>query len=233
MTDTSLLHRLQSIDSGVDVKQARLDEINALLGENQEVQAAIERLETAEKSLQAAQAQVSDLELEIASLDEKTQTATDRLYSGSVTNPKELQDMEQELEALGRRREALEDQLLEAMATLEDVQEQAEIAGGNLKDVESKWADNQGDLVGEKKELEAALEDLSSKRESVLAEVDNGTLETYESLRSQRRGLAVATVKDGVCTACGVAPTSSVLQKARHGDSNARCPTCGRILYVG
>lgn len=233
MTDTSLLHRLQSIDSGVDVKQARLDEINALLGENQEVQAAIERLETAEKSLQAAQAQVNDLELEIASLDEKTQTATDRLYSGSVTNPKELQDMEQELEALGRRREALEDQLLEAMATLEDVQEQAEIAGGNLKDVESKWADNQGDLVGEKKELEAALEDLSSKRESVLAEVDNGTLETYESLRSQRRGLAVATVKDGVCTACGVAPTSSVLQKARHGDSNARCPTCGRILYVG
>ena len=54
MTHTSVLHRLQSVDSQVDAKSARLEEINALLGENEEIRAARGRLSAAEEQLRAA-----------------------------------------------------------------------------------------------------------------------------------------------------------------------------------
>jgi predicted nucleic acid-binding Zn-ribbon protein len=231
VTHTSVLYQLQGVDSETDAKRARLDEVNALLGENQEVRDARDQLGAAEEQVQAAQARTRDVELEIATLDSKTKATTDRLYSGTVKNHKELQDMEQELEALGRRRAVLEDSLLEEMVELEESQSATEQAQLNLKAAEDKWTASQGDLADEKQSLEARLAELEIEREGILVQVDADSLAAYETLRTQRGGVAVAMVRDGVCMACGVEPTSSVAQKARHGELDARCPTCGRILY--
>jgi predicted nucleic acid-binding Zn-ribbon protein len=227
-----MLHRLQSIDSQADARRARLDEINALLGANEEVRAARERLDAVEEQLRAAQAHTTDLELEIASGDAKAKATTERLYGGATKNVRVMEDMEQELAALGRRREELEDDLLEAMVALDERQAQTDQARAELKAIEDKWAASQGDLAGEKQELEARLSELQAEREALLPQIDANSLSAYEKLRARLRGVAVATVEDGVCTACGVAPTSSVVQKARHGELDARCPTCGRILYA-
>ena len=116
---------------------------------------------------------------------------------------------------------------------MDQAQEGVAAARDDLKAVEDGWAASQGDLAGEKHDLEERLGVLESEREEIVAGVDPDTLRAYEALRAQKGGLAVATIKDGVCTACGVAPTSSVLQKARHGELDARCPTCGRILFAG
>lgn len=233
MTHTSVLHRLQDIDSDSDARRARLDDINAVLGQNEEVRAARERLETAETTLRVAQADVNQLELEIGSLEDKANATSDRLYSGTVTNPKELQDLELELESLGKRRDGLEESLLEAMVAVDDGDSKAESARAELAATEEAWASDQGDLTAEKRDLEARLGELNASREELLAQIDGPSLEAYEKLRAKLGGVAVATIEGGVCAACGVQPASSVAQKARHGDVAARCPNCQRILYDG
>ena len=60
---------------------------------------------------QEVEARLRDMELEIAAAVEKRQTAEQRLYSGEVQNPKELQDMQMEVEALARRKSVLDDEL--------------------------------------------------------------------------------------------------------------------------
>ena len=232
MTQTSPLYRLQSIDSEVAVKRSRLDEINVLLGENQEVRAARERLSAAEEQVRAARAHIADLELGIAGLDDKAKATEKRLYGGTVGNPKELQDMDQELASLRGRRETLEETLLEAMLALEEGQSQEAQARSELEVIEARWAASQGDLAKEKQTFEARLLDLEADRQRMLAKADANMLAVYEHLRARLGGLAVATIKDGVCTACGVAPTSMIAQKARRGQLDALCPTCGRILYT-
>lgn len=230
MTDTSVLYRLQQLDSEADVRRARLDEISALLGENEAVQAAHKRLERTEERTRTAQARTNELELEIASLEDKAKATSDRLYSGTVKNPKEMQDMEQELQSLARRRGEIEDLLLEAMMILEENQDQRAQARAELEATEDRWAANQGDLAKEKQALEADLHELDVERERVAGQADADALAAYERLRARLGGVAVAPLQNEVCSACGVAPTSSVLQKAHHNQLDARCPTCGRIL---
>jgi predicted nucleic acid-binding Zn-ribbon protein len=232
VADTSVLYRLQQIDSKSDGKRARLDEINALLGENEGVQAARQRLEQTEERTRTAQARTTELELNIASLQDKAKATSDRLYSGVVKNPKEMQDMEHELQSLARRQGELEDLLLEAMMTLEESQSQRGRARAELQSTEEEWAANQGDLAAEKQALEADLRELEAQREGVAGQADANALAAYESLRARLGGLAVARLQNEVCGACGVVPTSTVIQKARHNQLDARCPTCGRILIA-
>jgi predicted nucleic acid-binding Zn-ribbon protein len=232
VTDTFVLYRLQQIDSKADTKRARLDEISVLLGENEEVRAAHKLLEQTEEQTRTAQARTNELELEIASLEDKAKATSDRLYGGTVKNPKELQDMEQEIQSLARRQGEIEDLLLEAMMTLEESQNQGAQARADLEATEEKWAANQGDLATEKQALEAALQELEAEREGVAGQADADALAAYERLRARLGGLAVAPLQNEVCTACGVVPTSSVIQKARHNQLDARCPTCGRILVA-
>ncbi|MEZ4515948.1 MAG: hypothetical protein R3C44_03590 [Chloroflexota bacterium] len=47
--------------------------------------------------------------------DKARRQSEQRLYSGDVKNPKELTDLQHEIESLGRRRDTLETDVLEAL----------------------------------------------------------------------------------------------------------------------
>lgn len=228
----SQLYVLQQFDSETAAKRLRLDAINEELGHNEHVQAAREVLDKASETQRARQAQVTDLELDIASLADKIKTAENRAYSGTVTNPRELEDLQAEIASLRRRREDLEGQLLEAMYTLEDNQAAVEEATRLLAEAEEQWASGQSDLLDEKRALEQRLESLETERAAAVERVDAPALRVYDDLRAQLGGVAVAAIEGGVCGACGVEPTSSVRQKASHGALDAYCQMCGRILVV-
>jgi predicted nucleic acid-binding Zn-ribbon protein len=118
------------------------------------------------------------------------------------------------------------------MMTLEESQSQRGRARAELEATEEEWAANQGDLAAEKQALEADLRELEAQREGVAGQAGANALAAYESLRARLGGLAVARLQNEVCGACGVVPTSTVIQKARHNQLDARCPTCGRILIA-
>ncbi|MCZ7542808.1 MAG: hypothetical protein M5R40_04390 [Anaerolineae bacterium] len=120
MGKANALYELQSLDLEIGAKKARLSDVNGALGDERPVQKAQAQLAKIEADLRPLQTRHTDLELEIKTLETKARTAEDRLYSGAVTNPKELQDMQSEVASLKRRRAALEDQLLEVMIQVEE-----------------------------------------------------------------------------------------------------------------
>jgi predicted nucleic acid-binding Zn-ribbon protein len=80
--------------------------------------------------------------------------------------------------------------------------------------------------------LNKDLEKFSSERNAVMQDIASQTVSIYDQLRKQRRGLAVTTVSDGSCAACGTTLTQSLQQNARSASQLFYCPTCGRILYA-
>jgi predicted nucleic acid-binding Zn-ribbon protein len=42
----------------------------------------------------------------------------------------------------------------------------------------------------------------------------------------------VGVLRDGICSACGVAPSATRVSGARSEDTLVRCGNCERILYV-
>jgi len=123
------LLQLQRVDSTIDRLQARL----AHLPE----QAALEALEARADELdsqiaerQAVFDEVSTrqrrLDFEVDTLVQKIKAESGRLYSGVVSNAKELQDISREVEALKRRKSVLEDNDLEVMEERDGVEKELE-----------------------------------------------------------------------------------------------------------
>jgi len=65
------------------------------------------------------------------------------------------------------------------------------------------------------------------------ADVSEGDMPLYGSLRKSGSGLAVAEMLDGTCGACGLTLAASARQEVRTGPGLIRCMQCGRILYAG
>ena len=231
ISQATLLYRLQTLDLATGHLQSRLDEIEKILGANEKVIVAQETLAAAEKALAPWQASSLNLDLEIKGVVQKLQTTEQQLYSGRVSNPKELQEMESEIASLKRRQSQLEDALLEAMVNVENGQSAVATAKQNVEAVQAEWAASQTDLIAEKKRLEADRDKMRKERAEAIVGVEAANLAKYETLRVKKRGQAVALLDGDHCKACGVEQTSMIGQQVRQeGAKLVICGSCGRIL---
>ncbi len=172
------------------------------------------------------------LEDEIATLTEKATQHDKALYSGSVTNPRELQAMQDEIAALKRRISQLEDQELEIMERIEPIDAAlAESATQRtaLDDDAARW---RAELAETEVAIEAELGEVSSERIAVVAEIDPDLLTTYERLRPQTGGIAVARLVGGSCGGChlGLSAVEVDRLKKLPPEEAAHCEECGRLL---
>jgi predicted nucleic acid-binding Zn-ribbon protein len=233
MSRVSSLHRLQELDLSIDRARARLAQVEKLLGASDTVRAARASHDQAQTRFQAAQVAVKDAELAVGTQRAKLENAERALYGGGVHNPKELQGLQADVESLRRHLTSLEDRLLEAMVVLEEMEAQASRSAVQLSQAEGALVTEQASLAGERSQLLSRLAALEIEREPALAAVAEKDLALYARLRDSMGGMALASLQDGSCTACGVGISASERQTVRNSAELFRCPQCGRILYAG
>jgi predicted nucleic acid-binding Zn-ribbon protein len=231
MTEGANLYRLQELDSEGDKKRRRLTEVEAALGESEALQQARQAVGQAEERTRKWGVKQRDLELELQGLVEKISREEQRLYSGTIRNPKELGDLQAEVASLKRRRQQLEEDLLEVMVEREDAEAAQAQAQDHLEKMQADWTAQQADLISERDELQGALAELAEAREALLPSIDAGDLTVYESLRRRKGGLAVALLCDDTCGACGVGISPGLKWQLRQGNL-APCSNCERILVI-
>ena len=122
---------------------------------------------------------------------------------------------------------------MEAMQRAETTETALKQATTDLELIQAKRGNEHRKLINEQAALSKDLERLSSERQATVSTMESQILEMYDSLRQQKRGIAVAEVSDNSCMACGTNLTSSLLQNAHSVSNLAHCPSCGRILYAG
>ena len=226
------LYRLQDVDSRIDEIRARLEEIRQILENDQEMRQAKKRVSETEATLQLAQHALKQAETEVDKQKIKIEQSESNLYSGNVKNPKELQDLQNEVAALKRHLETLEDRQLEAMLEEESAEQTHQAAIEKMERVKARLADQNQTLTNEQSDLNKDLERLGAERGAALSPLDSNLLTVYDQLRKDKRGLAITVVNDGACAACGTTLTPAQLQSARSTAQIINCPTCGRILYA-
>ena len=113
------LFQLQEIDSGLDSYNKRLDEIESLLTNKETIAICENKLEIAEGELKSASKDVNSVNDEIQQKIIKISQSESTLYSGSVKNPKELEDFQLEIASLKKVIITLEDKLLDFLIVQE------------------------------------------------------------------------------------------------------------------
>ncbi|MGZ6826289.1 MAG: zinc ribbon domain-containing protein [Mycobacteriales bacterium] len=156
-----------------------------------------------------AQTLVSDLQRELdkaeADIEQvRVRKARDeqRLASGAITQPKQLQELEHEVGTLAKRQSDLEDAELEVMERMEQAQSEldallTEQAGHTDAIAEAAEARDAAWV-----EIDASLASTRAERDAVAAEIPADLLALYEKIRAAEGGTGVGAVARGACTAC-------------------------------
>lgn len=227
------LYKLQQIELDLQKNKARLGEIEILLANDKPVQRAQKLLEEAETTLKPIQVSLRDLELQVQTTKQKRESSEKRLYSGTVSNSKELQELEQNIDSLKRWQSELEDKQLELMLEIEDANTILDEAQSNLDSVLVQSASNNQELLSEKRRLESAVETLTQSRLDVVSQVDEADIALYEKMKPQMASRPVSTLSsEGNCAICGVLQINTHAQAIRRSDEIMRCANCNRILIA-
>jgi len=224
------LHQLQEIDLKLESNEQALRQLASQLGESQAVVGARNEFASERQCLEELRRQQHAAEWEIDDLVNKLTTAEEKLYSGGVRNPKELTNLQHEVDELKARRSQLEDSALEIMDQVELAMTMVENMSGQLERLETEWHGQQEQLSGEIQQLKTTLYNLEHERQLLLTKIDPQSIEFYVELKKQK-GTAVAKVEQGVCHGCRISLPTTDLQQARSGNL-VQCSSCGRILFL-
>jgi predicted nucleic acid-binding Zn-ribbon protein len=233
MSQISVLYRLQQIDGQLDNARIALQNVEKELNDNSLLSEAQQSMLVAEQKYQAQFKQQRESENKSYDVRVKIELSEAALYGGKVQNPKELQDLQNEIASLKRLITTLEDYELEAMMAAEEAEANLMRAKGAMKEGEAKQIERNAVLNGEKTKLLGQIERLESERKAALPPISASDLTLYEQLRKGRNGVAVVKISSRACGACGATLTAAVIQSTQSPGLLVRCPTCGRILYPG
>ncbi|MCB8957998.1 MAG: hypothetical protein H6529_16145 [Nocardioides sp.] len=156
----------------------------------------------------------------------------DRMDQGLITNPKDLERMQHELESLERRIASLEDDELEVMERLEEAQAELTKLEGMVAEAEEQLA-----ALGETRDEKVAsideqLASVAARRGPAVEEVPADLLALYDRLRDQKGGVGAAELRARQCGGCRLGLDASELTRIKGlaEDEVVRCEECQRIL---
>ncbi|WP_372727703.1 zinc ribbon domain-containing protein [Nocardioides sp.] len=156
----------------------------------------------------------------------------ERMDQGLITNPKDLERMQHELESLERRVTSLEDDELEVMEKVEEAQRTLDSLTAQVEAADERLAALAAARDEKLSEIDAALAELVGKREEAIEGLPADLLALYEKIRAQKGGVGAAALHQRRCTGCqlGIDNAELAVIKASPSDLVIRCEECTRIL---
>lgn len=156
----------------------------------------------------------------------------DRMDQGLITNPKDLERMQHELESLERRIGTLEDEELEIMEQLEEAQATLDEMTQRVAASDERLAELAEVRDRVQAEIDAELAEVAAQRGPASEGLPGDLLALYERLRASKGGVGAAALTQRRCTGCQLGIDNAELAVIRGSaeDQVIRCEECQRIL---
>ncbi len=234
-TDQHRLLELQALDTRLDQLAHRRGslpehaELKRLDGELARLRDLIVGAETEQGDLERAQAKA---DADVEQVRRRAERDQERLDSGRVSSPRELESLQHEIATLARRQAELEDVELEVMERLEDVQRRVtelQAERGARETERAALAVRRDAIVAE---IDAEVS-LTREMRSILAgQIAPDLMALYEKVRAQQGGIGAAALHQRRCQGCRLELNMTELNRMRDAEEDEliRCEECRRIL---
>ena len=191
-------------------------------------------IEAARKGLDEKSARVAELESQQRHHERELEVARDQLKKqeerfSEVTNNREYDALQMEIEACKTKISECETHILQALEESDFLREEI---GVEEKDVEQVVGEQQAriDELQEKLDsLQGEVDGVYSRREQETRGIDKSLLQSYERSRNAR-GARVAAVRKESCGACFRQLPPQQRNNVRRNERVLHCENCGAIL---
>ncbi|MEU3794177.1 zinc ribbon domain-containing protein [Streptomyces fructofermentans] len=223
----------------LDARLQQLAHKRRSLPEHAEIESLTKDLTQVRDLLVAAQTEESDCsreqtkaEQDVDQVRQRANRDQQRLDSGSVTSPKDLENLQREITSLAKRQGDLEDVVLEIMERRESAQERVAELTGRVSSVQSRIDDATSRRDAAFEEFDGETATLTKEREVVSASVPADLLKLYDKLREQQGGVGAARLYQRRCEGCRLELNITEVNEVKKAapDAVLRCENCRRIL---
>ncbi|HEU5034515.1 MAG TPA: hypothetical protein VFT62_07135, partial [Mycobacteriales bacterium] len=209
---------LQALDSSLD----RLAHRRRTLPELEEIEQLGERARRLADDIVLLETEDSDLAREQAKVDGdveqvRARMARDqqRLDAGQVGSPRELENLQSEIESLHRRQSDLEDVELEVMEKRERVQQRLDELRRERQEVVAGATAAEQRRDGAWADIDAETAKASEERRDLAAALSVELVELYEKIRTSSAGIGAAALHRGRCEGCHLQLNTTDLNRIR------------------
>jgi predicted nucleic acid-binding Zn-ribbon protein len=230
MNQITLLAELQDLDTRSDKNADLRGTLETKLADVSALDTARAAVERDSHSAAELRSKLRALELETSGLADKLKQVNERLYSGRITNAKELADLNRDEKMLERRKSDLEDRSLVLMEQLEIAERSVSEKQTSEQKISVETTDRRNREQTQLDKLHAEQANIDRKRQSLRAQLPTDALRVYDQLRQTKKGRAVVRVQAASCVACGTAVPSGLISRLKLGTELVFCTNCERIL---
>lgn len=235
MTMIEQLLQVQAHDTHLDQLRHRRDtlpERSDLARQRQEIAAFDAETADVQSRRDAIGRDQKRVEDEVALVEAKAAEVDTKLYSGTVTSPRELQGFQDDLQSLRRRQRQLEDEVLGFMEQLEPLDEQLATRAATRADLEERAGKLAGALAQAEQAVDAEIATAEAERAAAVEPVPADLVDRYDRLRKQHDGVAIAPLVGNNCGGCHLTLSAVEVDHIKHQPADALiyCEECGRLL---
>jgi uncharacterized protein len=171
------------------------------------------------------------LDGELDLLVTKMKKEEEKLFSGTIMNPKELSSIQAEIMALRKKRDEMETEDLEEMEEIDGLTDEVEKSKSRTAGIEDKESVAKDEYEAELTELKAQVASLERQRDGLKDRLPADVVKNYEKLLANKGGVAVVSIVGGrSCGGCRIEFSRSQIDKFQHEEGVFRCEYCRRIL---
>ncbi|KAB8171196.1 hypothetical protein FH609_002325 [Streptomyces sp. 3MP-14] len=223
----------------LDLRLTQLAHRRENLPEHEEIRTVESQIVQQRDLLVAAQTEEGDTareqtkaEQDVDQVRQRAARDQQRLDSGQVTNPKDLESLQSEIVSLARRQDDLETVVLEIMERHENAQARAKELAHALEGLQNVAAEVTARRDAALAEIDAEVATVRAERSTAVEDVPADLLKLYEKLREQQGGVGAARLYQRRCEGCRLELNITELNEVRAAapDAVVRCENCRRIL---
>ncbi len=231
MTIAKSLLSLQDTDQVLALRRREYREVDEELKSEGGLPELRENCEKIKVKELEAKVETARLESDLAALKNQVGELETRLYSGAITNVRELTAIETEHSAVRRDLAQVEESISPAELAIEHARRRYEELTKELAEKENSWKTRRIELGQEKVKVGTEFNRMLERRNEEAAHIPTEDLARYNRLFRSNRGIAVVRVDRGVCRGCSVRLPVGELTRLRNADGPILC-SCGRALLT-
>ncbi len=188
-------------------------------------------VKNAKESLQKAQKDVSQLELDRQTRKETVLKLKTR--QGETKKNEEYQMLSHEVIRYEKEIDILETKELELMELVDLRKKERSVAEEELTKEKAFATERSENLVAKKKHAELKVLEVKETRKNDASKVDSESLALYERIiKSKGIGAIVRVTESGQCTGCNMKIPPATIHRVQAEKELIQCNECSRILYI-
>ncbi len=228
--DIETLVRLQQIESEIYRLQSVIQKVE------KEKQVLASRRKEFESALNANKLELEEIQQKCNDAEQEIKTVDDRIIKSNETlrmvkTNKEYQVLLREVDDNKKRKDALENQLLEFYDQKEAAQIRVEESEQQFLQLAEQIKAEQAEIDKKTVDDRELLEESLAQQKKIGQDLDPSLMTRFRKVSRMNQGQAVAQVRNESCMGCFMNVPPQLCIEVQRGNQLISCPQCSRILY--